>query len=102
VNLFREEAALKKQRKESSVQADCGVRQSAFFYGPEILWQGRNRVTVDGAEKIGFLSQERIVVLLKKESLSVCGKGLMCLSFRGKVLVIGGRIDSLSYGEETV
>lgn len=90
---------MKKQRKEIPTPTEDGARQSVVFCGTTVLWQGRNRLTVEGAEKIGFLSPERILVLLKKDSLSVCGKGLMCLSFRGKVLVIGGRIDSLCYEE---
>ncbi len=94
---------MKKQRKERLAQKESdGMRQSVVFGGTTVLWQGRNRLTVEGAEKIGFLSSERILVLLDKDSLSVCGKRLMCLSFQGKVLVIGGRIDSLSYGEEKV
>ena len=103
MNLFREEAALKKQKKTIDV---CSARekpwQSVIFGGNTVLWQGRNRLTVEGADKIGYLSPERIVVLLGKDSLSVCGKKLMCLSFRDDVLVIGGRIDSLDYGEGCV
>ena len=94
---------MKKQKKDKVIQKEYNdAGQSTVFCGTTVFWQGRNRLTVEGAEKIGLLSPERILVLLKRDSLSVCGKGLMCLSFRGKVLVIGGRIDSLSYGEETV
>ena len=78
------------------------VGRSVFLSGPSVLWQGRSRVTVEGADKIGFLSSERILVLLGKDCLSVRGDGLMCLSFQEKVLVIGGRIDSLTYGEEKI
>lgn len=94
---------MKKQEKDRVTQRERNdARQSVVFGGATVLWQGRNRLTVEGAKKIGFLSSERILVLLDKDSLSVCGKRLMCLSFQGKVLVIGGRIDSISYGEEKV
>jgi hypothetical protein len=93
-----------KKRKHNNGASDGGdgMRRSIFLGGTSVLWQGRSRVTVEGAEKIAFLSPERILVLLGRECLSVQGDRLMCLSFQDKVLVIGGRIDSLAYEETKV
>ncbi len=71
-----------------------------FFGDPLIEWRGRGRLTVGGAQKIGSFSAERILVLLAKEKLIVCGRGLVCLSFQNETLVIGGKIHSVTYGEE--
>ncbi len=70
-----------------------------LFGEPLVEWRGKGRVTVSGAKKIGFFSEDRILVLLAKERLWVCGRSLMCISFQSEVLVIGGKICSVAYEE---
>lgn len=71
-----------------------------LFGEPFVEWRGRGRVTVGGAKRIGFFSEDKILVLLAKERLWVCGRRLMCLSFQNEVLVIGGEICSVAYEED--
>ncbi|MBO5305893.1 MAG: YabP/YqfC family sporulation protein [Clostridia bacterium] len=76
-----------------------GETSGELFGEPLVEWRGKGRVTVSGAKRIGFFSEERIMVLLARERLWVCGRSLMCLSFQNETLVIGGRICSIAYEE---
>ena len=69
------------RRLGDKVREESGI----FFGEPMVRWHGKKRLIIEGAEKIGFFSAERILVLLSGQSLTVCGKGLMCLSFQNQI-----------------
>lgn len=81
-----------------------GVRRvSGELLGSSFVeWRGRGELVVGGAKSIGCLSEQRIVVVLVDDRLLVCGHALICRSFQNETLVIGGRIDSVSYEEGRV
>ncbi len=62
-----------------------------------ILLHGRGELMVDGARRIEHCTEEHMAVRLRRERFDIYGCGLICRSFRNGVLVIGGRIDSLSF-----
>ena len=90
-----------KQKKTEKVSFLGKLMGGASGISGELFgeWRGRGRVTVGGAKRIGFFSEDKILVLLAKERLWVCGRRLMCLSFQNEVLAIGGEICSVAYEE---
>ena len=91
-----------KKRREGLFQRlgrQIAEETGTFLGDPHIELCGRGRLTVGGAKKIGSFSPEKIRILLSKETLTVTGISLICLSFQNETLVIGGRILSVTFGE---
>ena len=91
---LKREARAKRQRLWR-VTGAVREKAAALFGDPYIECRGWRRVTVGGARKIESMSKERVVVLLGRGRLAICGKELICVSFRGGSLTVEGEIDSV-------
>ena len=70
-------------------------KTEAFLGAPYVECRGWRRVTVGGAKKIESMAKERVVVLLDRGALVICGAELICVSFRNGSLTVEGAIDSV-------
>ena len=64
-----------------------------------VVLRGRGEATVHGCRRILSYSPQEICFGMKRERLTVTGKGLYCSSFVGGTVTVMGRIDSFSYTE---
>ena len=62
--------------------------------------RGRSYIMVHGAGKIIYYTPEEIRIRLKKSSLSVKGRGLVCISYHVDSVGIEGKISDLCFLEE--
>lgn len=63
--------------------------------------RGRSAVTVSGGGKILDYTDGEIKLALKKGAISIRGKRLVCASFCAGKVRIEGRIESVSFEEDT-
>ena len=91
---------MKREKKEKRTRLGRMKRTvsetaEALFGEPYLECHGWRRITVGGATRIGSMSKERVVVLLRRGRLVICGEDLICVSFRSGSLTVEGTIDSV-------
>ena len=59
--------------------------------------RGRNQLSVRGCRRIVLYTPTRIILKMKKELLSVCGKRLSCVAYLAGTVTVEGLIDSVSF-----
>ena len=93
--------AIEKRQADGHMASAIREKAEAFFGTPYVECHGWRRVTVGGAKKIESMEKERVVVLLDRGKLAICGAELICVSFRNGSLTVVGAIDSVGkWGKE--
>ena len=77
----------------TSVAGRCGYRV-------EVEGTSRGRcLLVSGARRILEAGEECVVLVLSDETLSILGKGLLCLTYDGGIAEIAGEVEEILFAK---
>ena len=92
------------RRVKTSLSALIGERleidADTIAAGSLVEIRGRNRAEVSGVRKIASYTTERVVLVIRRGTVAVCGEGLTCVFYRSGEAAVEGNISSVCFSEE--
>ena len=76
---------------------ECDIPGELTSGGCYVEIRGRNSVKVRGCRKIVVYTPVKVVLKMKRDLLSVCGKKLRCVTYLAGAISVEGIIDSVSF-----
>ena len=85
---------MKTAKKQSKREQEFHSKNAKIM----IISNGRTfSAWVEGAERILLCLSHNVRILLKKEVLSLSGKGLLCMTYAGGAVEISGKIEEIRF-----
>lgn len=88
----------RKRRFYEILAAICEVPEEAVGRIPVFVLRGRHEAEIMGCSGIREYGDERIVLALEKEFVTITGDALELTDFRDRALYIRGNIAALTFG----